>query len=173
MYGNIKRIIAVIIGIISLLLVCIIFIIYSMNEFALEHYEYGFLWDIFITFFVVLFIAIPILVSKTRKIYPVVIYFLSIFVFIFVCRYESIYISNKYIHFSESTWENNIAARKIMYEDLKNDKEFLSYSKEQVIEKLGAPYLNKGDTIYYETIPGNIRIKFDKNSVEYIDYLDW
>lgn len=163
-----KFLIILCLEIISVIIILILGICYLFGGLNLEIFEFGFIFYIMIIFFIVLIIAIPFFVIKYKFKYIFIAYLLTVFVFCLGVRSSIEHINGKYASFSYDLWTNYDVVRQVMYKDLENDKEFFSYSRDKVIEKLGEPNLKYTDEFCYKTAPGYIVVEFGNDKVEKI-----
>ena len=152
----------------SIFITAILGICYLFGGLNLEIFEYGFIFYMAITLFVILIIFIPFLIIKYKIKYVIALYLLIFIVFVIGLSSSSKYIYVKYKEFSYDLWTKHSIVRQIMYLDLEDDETFLSYNRDQVIDKLGEPDSKDTINFYYDTSPGDIIVEFDNNIVKRI-----
>lgn len=150
--------------ILSLCIVFLLSIFYLFGGFNLIKYEHELIFLLVYLLFLFLLIFIPMLMLKFRILHILFLYIFVFIVFMFLFKNANMYIREKYSDFSYTDWANKPVVRQIMYKDLKSDKNFLSYDKEQVSEKLGVPDERENNNFYYKTFPGYIVVEFQNDN---------
>lgn len=150
--------------ILSLGIIFLLSIFYLFGGFNLIKYECGLIFLLVYLLFLFLLIFIPVIMLKFRVLYISLLYIFVFIVFIFAFKSANIYIREKYSEFSYMDWTNKPIVRQIMYKGLKSDKNFLSYDKDQVSEKLGLPDEKENNNFYYKTYPGYIVVEFQNDN---------
>lgn len=170
---NMKLAILIIMECISVVLLFSFGIFFILGGFDLQIFEYGFIWNIYLIVFAILFLAVPIFIIKIKAKYIITTFALILIMFVCGVNATDNYINNKYQDFSKELWVNKKIVRQIMYKTLEKDEEFLSYNKVQVIEKLGTPDFDNGYKIGYLTQQAEIEINFNDNKIESIKFVDY
>lgn len=150
--------------ILSLGIIFLLSIFYLFGGFNLIKYECGLIFLLVNLLFLFFLMFIPVLMIKFKVLYISLLYIFVCIVFMLAFKNANIHIREKYSEFSYMDWANKPIVRQIMYKDLKSDKNFLSYNKDQVSEKLGLPDEKENNKFYYKTYPGYIVVEFQNDN---------